>query len=69
MSAGFTAAFAAGDPATLGARLVAQLPREAEATLGILYVSEPAAPVLPRLVDELAAGTGIEHWTGRPPRC
>ena len=64
MSAGFTAAFAAGDPATLGARLVAQLPREAEATLGILYVSEPAAQVLPQLVDELASGTGIDHWTG-----
>jgi small ligand-binding sensory domain FIST len=64
MSAGFTAAFAAGDPATLGARLVAQLPREAEATLGIIYVSEPAAQVLPKLVDELASGTGIDHWTG-----
>jgi small ligand-binding sensory domain FIST len=64
VSAGFTAAFAAGDPATLGARLVAQLPREAEATLGILYVSEPAAQVLPQLVDELASGTGIDHWTG-----
>lgn len=64
MSAGFTAAFASGDPATLGARLVAQLPREAEATLGILYVSEPAAHVMPKLVDELASGTGIDHWTG-----
>jgi small ligand-binding sensory domain FIST len=64
VSAGFTAAFAAGDPETLGARLVAQLPREAEATLGILYVSEPAAQVLPQLVDELASGTGIDHWTG-----
>ena len=64
MSAGFTAAFAAGDPATLGARLLDQLPREAEATLGIIYVSEPAAQVLPKLVDELAAGTGIDYWTG-----
>jgi small ligand-binding sensory domain FIST len=64
VSAGFTAAFASGDAATLGARLVAQLPREAEATLGILYVSEPAAQVLPKLVDELAVGTGIDHWTG-----
>ncbi|HZK91805.1 MAG TPA: FIST C-terminal domain-containing protein [Stellaceae bacterium] len=64
MSGGFTAAFAAGDPATLGARLVAQLPREAETTLGILYVSEPAAAVLPKLVDELAAGTGIAQWVG-----
>ena len=57
-------AFAAGDAATLGARLLAQLPRDRGATLGILYVSEPAAAVLPALVDELAAGTGIAHWTG-----
>jgi len=64
MSAGFASAFAAGDPATLGARLLSQMSREAEATLGILYVSEPAASVLPALVDELAAGTGIAHWTG-----
>ncbi|MBV8775706.1 MAG: FIST C-terminal domain-containing protein [Alphaproteobacteria bacterium] len=64
MSAGFRAAFAAGDAATLGARLVGQLPREAEATLGILYVSEPAAAALPKLVDELTAGTGIAHWVG-----
>jgi small ligand-binding sensory domain FIST len=48
----------------LGARLVDQLPREAEATLGILYVSEPAAAVLPGLVEELAAGTGIAAWVG-----
>src|ERR1700722_5209162 len=61
---GFAAAFAEGEPATLGARLVAQLAREAEATLGILYVSEPSAAVLPKLVDELAAGTGIAHWVG-----
>jgi small ligand-binding sensory domain FIST len=64
MSGGFAAAFAAGDPASLGQRLVAQLSREAEATLGILYVSEPAAHVLPKLVEELAAGTGIAHWVG-----
>jgi small ligand-binding sensory domain FIST len=64
MSAGFASAFAAGDAATLGARLLSQLSPEAEATLGILYVSEPAASVLPALVDELAAGTGIAYWTG-----
>ena len=64
MTAGFAAAFAAGEPRTLGARLVDQLPREAEATLGILYVSEPAAPVLPGLVEELVAGTGIAAWVG-----
>ncbi|HTQ33895.1 MAG TPA: FIST C-terminal domain-containing protein [Stellaceae bacterium] len=64
MTAGFASAFAAGDAATLGKRLLNQLTPEAETTLGIVYVSEPAAPVLPRLVDELAAGTGIAHWTG-----
>ena len=71
MSAGFAAAFAAGDAAGLGERLLAQLPQgdqlsqgDQRATLGILYVSEPAAQVLPALVDELAAGTGIAHWTG-----
>jgi small ligand-binding sensory domain FIST len=64
VTAGFAAAFAAGDAGTLGARLVDQLPREAEATLGVLYVSEPAAQALPKLLDELAAGTGIGHWVG-----
>jgi small ligand-binding sensory domain FIST len=61
---GFAAAFASGDAASLGARLLAQLPKDERATLGILYVSEPAATALPALVDELAAGTGIAHWTG-----
>jgi small ligand-binding sensory domain FIST len=64
MSAGFAAAFAAGDASSLGPRLVAQLPRDEMATLGILYVSEPAAQALPRLVDELTAGTGIANWVG-----
>jgi small ligand-binding sensory domain FIST len=64
MSAGFAAAFAAGDPASLGARLLAQLPERGEATLGILYVSEPAAQALPTLVEELTAGTGIAAWVG-----
>ena len=48
MSAPFAAAFAEGDPTTLAARLLAQLSAaQADAshgaTLGILYVSEPAA--------------------------
>jgi len=64
MSAGFAAAFAAGDPATLGARLIAQLPADPDRTLGILYVSEPAAPGLAGLVTELAAATGIAAWVG-----
>jgi hypothetical protein len=64
MSAGFASAFAAGDPASLGARLLAQLPKGDSATLGILYVTEPAAQGLPGLVDELAAGAGIQNWVG-----
>ena len=61
---GFAAAFAAGDPTTLGARLLEQLPRDHAATLGILYVSEPTALRLSVLLDELAAGTGIANWVG-----
>ncbi len=64
MTAPFAAAFAEGDPATLGARLLAQLPAGPGATLGILYVSEPAAPVLPQLVRELTQGLGITAWVG-----
>lgn len=64
MSPPFAAAFAEGDPATLAARLLAQLPERQDATLGILYVSEPAAPALPRLVGELTQGSGITAWVG-----
>lgn len=64
MSAQFAAAFAEGDPATLAARLLAQLPVAPEANLGILYVSEPAAVVLPLLARELADGSGIASWVG-----
>lgn len=64
MNAGFAAAFAAGEPASLAERLLAQLPKDNAATLGILYVSEPAAGALPQLVEALAAGTGIGAWVG-----
>jgi small ligand-binding sensory domain FIST len=65
MSTPFAAAFAAGDTATLVQRCLAQLPSaDKDATLGILYVSEPAAPALPQLVRDLAAGTGIGSWVG-----
>jgi len=65
MSTPFAAALAAGDMASLARDCLAQLPRtEKDATLGILYVSEPAAPVLPQLVRDLAAGTGINSWVG-----
>jgi small ligand-binding sensory domain FIST len=65
MTTPFAAAFAVGDAATLAERCLAQLPSAGgEATLGILYVTEPAAAVLPVLVRDLAAGTGIESWVG-----
>ena len=64
MTSPFAAAFAEGDPATLASRLVAQLPQESGATLGVLYVSEPAAQALPLVLDELAAATGIADWVG-----
>ena len=65
MNTPFAAAFAAGDMPTLAQRCLAQLPStDNDATLGILYVSEPAAPVLPQLVRDLAAGTGVSSWVG-----
>jgi small ligand-binding sensory domain FIST len=65
----WAAAFAEGDPSTLAARCLAQLPdtqgaTTRGATLGILYVSEPTALVLPLIARELAAGTGISSWVG-----
>lgn len=64
MSAPFAAAFAEGDLATLAPRLLAQLPAGHGATLGILYLSEPAGPALAALVRELAEGLGISAWVG-----
>ena len=65
MSTPFAAAFAVGEAASLAQRCLAQLPSaDQDATLGILYVSEPAAPALPQLVRDLAAGTGIASWVG-----
>ena len=64
MTAGYAAAFAAGEVESLGRQLLAQLPRDDAATLGILYVTEPAAQALPELVAALAMGTGIQQWTG-----
>jgi small ligand-binding sensory domain FIST len=65
MSEQFAAAFAAGDPATLAAECLAQLPDEGRGgNLGILYVSEPAASVLPYILQELAKGSGIDAWVG-----
>lgn len=61
----FAAAFAEGDPATLAEECLKQLPESgAGANLGILYISEPAATVLPYIVQELAKGTGVRQWVG-----
>lgn len=64
MSARFAAALAAGDPASLASRCIAGLPVVEGATLGILYTTEPAAPVLPEIARALAAHTGIRSWVG-----
>ena len=64
MSAGFAAAFAEGDAGTLAERLRRQLPEGQRATLGVLYVSEPAGPALPQLVRELSEATGTVSWVG-----
>jgi small ligand-binding sensory domain FIST len=64
MSEPFAAAFAEGDPASLAARLATQLPQARGASLGILYVSEPAAAGFSGLARELAAATGISAWVG-----
>src|SRR3954466_4230623 len=64
MTAGFAAAFAEGDIGTLAERLRHQLPEGQRATLGVLYVSEPAGSALPQLVRELTETTGTASWVG-----
>jgi small ligand-binding sensory domain FIST len=64
MSAGFASVAAVGEPASLAARCIAGLPRSDGGTLGILYTTEPAAPVLPELVRALAEHTGVRSWIG-----
>ena len=64
MSARFAAASATGDPASLAAQCIAALPVVDEATLGILYTTEPAAAVLPEITRALSAHTGIRSWVG-----
>jgi len=64
MSARFAAASATGDPASLAARCIAALPVVDGATLGILYITEPAATVLPEITSALSAHTGIRSWVG-----
>jgi small ligand-binding sensory domain FIST len=64
MSARFAATAAAGDPTALAAQCIAGLQVVDRATLGILYTTEPAAPVFPDLARALAEHTGIGSWVG-----
>jgi small ligand-binding sensory domain FIST len=64
MTAQFASAFAAGDPATLARQCIAGLPAGDGANLGILYVTEPAASIMPQLVGSLAEHTGVSSWVG-----
>ena len=45
-------------------RSAAAVPEGQRAALGVLYVSEPAAPVLPQLVRALSEATGTTAWVG-----
>jgi small ligand-binding sensory domain FIST len=60
----FAATVAMGDPVSLVARCVAGIPAVEGANLGILYLTEPAAPVFPQLVRALTERTGIRSWVG-----
>jgi small ligand-binding sensory domain FIST len=60
----FAAAVATGDPVNLVARCVAGIPALEGANLGLLYLTEPAAPVFPQLVRALSEHTGILSWVG-----
>jgi small ligand-binding sensory domain FIST len=64
MSARFAAAFAEGDASSLAGELLRQLPSGHSATLGVLYVSEPAAAALPQLIRQLSGAAGITDWVG-----
>lgn len=64
MSPRFAATLAVGDPASLAERCIAGIPAADRSNLGILYLTEPAAPVLPELVGALAERTGIGSWVG-----
>ncbi len=64
MSAPFAAAAASGDPASLAARCIAELQPVDGANLGIVYLTEPAAAVMPEFLRDLAKHTGIGAWVG-----
>jgi small ligand-binding sensory domain FIST len=64
VSARFAAAAAVGDLAGLARRVVAGLAPVEDATLGVLYATEAAAPRLPEILPDLVARTGVSSWVG-----
>lgn len=64
MSARFSAAAAAGEPADLARRCIAGLAPVEGANFGVVYVTEPAAAALPAMLRELSAHSGVRSWVG-----
>ena len=64
MSAQFAAAVGIGDSAKLVEQCITGMPATDGANLGIIYLTEPAASVMPELVRALAEHTGISSWVG-----
>jgi small ligand-binding sensory domain FIST len=64
VSTQFASTVTTGDPVSLVARCVAGIPAIEGANLGILYLTEPAAPIFPQLVRALTERTGIRSWVG-----
>jgi small ligand-binding sensory domain FIST len=64
MTESFVANVTTGDLGTLAARAAASLPKLKGATLGIIYVTEPAHGLLPELLDALSKKSGVGAWVG-----
>jgi small ligand-binding sensory domain FIST len=64
VSARFAASAASGDPAGLARRCIAGLAPVENATLGVLYATEAAAPRLPEIILDLVVKTGVRSWVG-----
>jgi small ligand-binding sensory domain FIST len=60
----FASAMVVGEPTTLALRCAATLQKIDGATLGILYLTEPAAPLFEEIVGVLQRQTGIARWVG-----
>ncbi len=64
MSPRFASAMVVGEPASLALHCAAALPKIDGATLGIVYLTEPAARLFDELVGVLQRQTGIARWVG-----